>query len=104
MVGKVLWVERSSLLYHTGVTLAEAMTGYLVANVMAIGLAILFLYMPWTEQFATPYMVMLKKSVRHHRRPAHHHAGTTPAPKVIIVVLVSFFPILAKRGKRPQVS
>jgi NitT/TauT family transport system permease protein len=103
MVGKVLWVERSSLLYHTGVTLAEAMTGYLVANVMAIGLAILFLYLPWTEQFATPYMVMLKNI------PFVTIAalliitlGTTPAPKVIIVVLVSFFPILANvvRGLR----
>ncbi len=103
LVGKVLWVERSSLLYHTGVTLAEAMTGYAVANVLAIGLAILFLYFPWTEQFATPYMVMLKNI------PFVTVAalliitlGTTPAPKVIIVVLVSFFPILANvvRGLR----
>ena len=103
MVGKVLWVERGSLLYHTGVTLGEAMTGYVVANVLAIGLAILFLYLPWTEQFATPYMVMLKNI------PFVTVAalliitlGTTPAPKVIIVVLVTFFPILANvvRGLR----
>lgn len=103
MVGQVLWVERGSLLYHTAITLGEAMTGYLVANILAVGLAILFLYLPWTEQFATPYMVMLKNI------PFVTVAalliitlGTTPAPKVIIVVLVTFFPILANvsRGLR----
>jgi NitT/TauT family transport system permease protein len=103
MVAKVLWVESGTFWFHTEVTMAEAMTGYLVANVLAVGLAITFLYLPWTEQFATPYMVMLKNI------PFVTVAalliitlGTTPAPKVIIVVLVCFFPILANvvRGLR----
>ena len=100
MVGEVLWSEREVLLEHTWATIAEAMTGYAVANVIAIALSISFLYLPWLEALAIPWTVIIKNV------PFVTIAtiliiilGDTPLPKIIIVVLVTFFPILANVTK-----
>lgn len=100
MVLTVLWEERSLLFEHTLVTVAEALTGYAIANVLAISLAISFLYLPWFESLALPWTVVIKNI------PFVTIAsiliillGDTPAPKIIIVVLVTFFPILANVTK-----
>ncbi len=100
MVGDVLWSERELLLEHTWATIVEAMTGYAVANVIAIALSISFLYLPWLEALAIPWTVIIKNV------PFVTIAtiliiilGDTPLPKIIIVVLVTFFPILANVTK-----
>ena len=100
MVGDVLWTEREVLLEHTWATIVEAMTGYAVANVIAIALSISFLYLPWLEALAIPWTVIIKNV------PFVTIAtiliiilGDTPLPKIIIVVLVTFFPILANVTK-----
>ncbi len=100
MVGDVLWSERAVLLDHTWATIVEAMTGYAVANVIAIALSISFLYLPWLEALAIPWTVIIKNV------PFVTIAtiliiilGDTPLPKIIIVVLVTFFPILANVTK-----
>lgn len=100
MVGDVLWSEREMLLEHTWATIVEAMTGYAVANVIAIALSISFLYLPWLEALAIPWTVIIKNV------PFVTIAtiliiilGDTPLPKIIIVVLVTFFPILANVTK-----
>lgn len=100
MVGDVLWSEREVLLEHTWATIVEAMTGYAVANVIAIALSISFLYLPWLEALAIPWTVIIKNV------PFVTIAtiliiilGDTPLPKIIIVVLVTFFPILANVTK-----
>ncbi len=100
MVGAVLWSERELLLDHTWATIVEAMTGYAVANVIAIALSISFLYLPWFEALAIPWTVIIKNV------PFVTIAtiliiilGDTPLPKIIIVVLVTFFPILANVTK-----
>jgi ABC-type nitrate/sulfonate/bicarbonate transport system permease component len=74
--------------------------GYLLANVLALGLALLFLYVPATEAFTTPWMVLIKNI------PFVTLAsililtlGDQLAPKLVIVVLVSFFPLLANLNK-----
>ena len=100
MVLRLLWEERGSLLMHTWVTLQEALLGYAVANALAIGLAVSFLYVRGLEPFATPWMVVLKNIPF----PAIASIlivtmGDTLAPKVIIVILVTFFPILANVSK-----
>ncbi len=76
------------------------MTGYAVANVIAIALSISFLYLPWLEALAIPWTVIVKNV------PFVTIAtiliiilGDTPLPKIIIVVLVTFFPILANVTK-----
>ena len=100
MVADVLWSERDILLSHTWITIVEALTGYAIANAIAITLSISFLYLPWLEALALPWTVIIKKV------PFVTIAsiliiilGDTPLPKIIIVVLVTFFPILANVTK-----
>ena len=100
MVGSVLWTERALILAHTWTTIVEALTGYLIANILAIALAISFLYLPWFESLALPWTVVIKNV------PFVTIAsiliitlGDTPLPKIIIVVLITFFPILANVTK-----
>lgn len=100
MVAKVLWTEREMLLSHTWTTLVEALTGYAIANVIAIALSVSFLYLPWLEALAIPWTVVIKNI------PFVTIAsiliiilGVTPLPIIIIVVLVTFFPILANVTK-----
>jgi len=94
LVAEVLWNEFSYLAHHTIVTLQGAALGYLVANLIAIPMAILFIYIPWLEDFATPWMVVIKNI------PFVVIAsivvivlGQNIWPKIIVVVLISFFPI-----------
>ncbi len=100
MVGDVLWTERELLASHTWTTIVEALTGYAVANAIAIALSISFLYLPWMESLALPWTVIVKNV------PFVTIAsiliiilGDTPLPKIIIVVLITFFPILANVTK-----
>ncbi|MFP4281840.1 MAG: ABC transporter permease [Opitutales bacterium] len=103
MVGELLWEERSSLLGHTVETMKIALIGYALSNLLALGLAISFLYFRGLEDFVTPWTIVIKNI------PYVTIAsvlivtlGDTMAPKLIIVVLVTFFPILAnlKKGLR----
>ena len=100
MVADILWSERDILLSHTWTTIVEALTGYAVANLIAIALAVSFLYLPWFEALAIPWTVIIKNV------PFVTIAsiliiilGDTPLPKIIIVVLITFFPILANVTK-----
>ena len=100
MVADVLWSERDILLSHTWITIVEALTGYAIANLIAITLSVSFLYLPWLESLALPWTVIIKNV------PFVTIAsiliiilGDTPLPKIIIVVLVTFFPILANVTK-----
>ncbi|MCY4411187.1 MAG: ABC transporter permease [Caldilineaceae bacterium] len=100
MVADILWNERDILLSHTWTTIVEALTGYAVANLIAITLAVSFLYLPWFEALAIPWTVIIKNV------PFVTIAsiliiilGDTPLPKIIIVVLITFFPILANVTK-----
>ena len=99
-VWAVLTGESGALWYHLGVTLYEALLGYAVANVLAVGLAALFIYLPWTEGFVSPWTVVIRNA------PFVTVAsilvvtfGDTLTPKVIVVVVVSFFPLLANLVK-----
>lgn len=100
MVAKVLWVERDILLFHTQITIVEALSGYAIANLIAITLSVSFLYIPWMEALALPWTVIIKNV------PFVTIAtimiiilGDTPLPKIIIVILITFFPILANVTK-----
>ena len=100
MVAEVLWSDKENLLNHTLLTLITALSGYVVANVIAIALSVSFLYLPWLEALAIPWTVVIKNV------PFVTIAtilfiilGDTPLPKITIVVLVTFFPILANVTK-----
>ena len=100
MVADVLWSERDILLSHAWTTIVEALTGYAIANLIAIALSVSFLYLPWFEALAIPWTVIVKNV------PFVTIAsiliiilGDTPLPKIIIVILITFFPILANVTK-----
>lgn len=100
LVIQVLWDERSDFLLHTGVTMGEALIGYALANIIAIVMAVSFLYLPWFESFATPWTVVVKNV------PFVTIAsilvitlGDSIWPRIIIVILICFFPILANLTK-----
>jgi ABC-type nitrate/sulfonate/bicarbonate transport system permease component len=52
--------EWRSLLWNTSVTLTTAVTGYFFANLLAISLAVAFLYFDALKSLATPWVVVLK--------------------------------------------
>ena len=96
----ITWTERAVFLHHTLVTLGVGLLGYLIANLLALALALSFVYVPWLEGFATPWMVLIKNV------PFVTLAsilmltlGDQLAPKLVIVVLVCFFPLLANLNK-----
>ena len=100
LVFGITWTERAVFLHHTLVTLGVGLLGYLVANLLALALALAFVYVPWLEGFATPWMVLIKNV------PFVTLAsilmltlGDQLAPKLVIVVLVCFFPLLANLNK-----
>jgi len=88
--------EWKSLLWNTYVTLTTAVTGYFFANVVAISLAIAFLYSNALKSLATPWVVVLKNL------PIISVAslliisfGDSPVPRILVVILICFHPILA---------
>lgn len=96
LVARVLWSERRELAGHTLVTLGEAVGGYALANVLALGLAFLFYRLRTAEAVLAPWLVVAKNIPF----PALASIlvvllGDTLAPKLVVVVLVTFFPILA---------
>ncbi|MEO0509576.1 MAG: ABC transporter permease [Verrucomicrobiota bacterium] len=103
MVAELLWEERTSLFGHTVATLKVAILGYIISNLLAVSLAVSFLYVRGLEHFITPWTVIIRNI------PYVAIAsilivtmGDTIGPKLIIVVLVTFFPLLAnlKKGLR----
>src|SRR3989344_537491 len=100
LVIDVLWSDREIFLHHTLVTLQGATIGYVAANIIAISLAVLFLYLPAFEDFATPWMVVVKNV------PFVVIASIvviilvqSMLPRIIVVVLISFFPVYANVQK-----
>jgi len=88
-VWDVLRDEPGFLAYNTAVTMGEALLGYGVANVLALILALAFVWYPATEAFVAPWTVMIKNI------PFVTIAGIllitlgdNLAPKLLIVVLV----------------
>lgn len=94
-------VERAGeIAYHAGVTAGEAMAGYALANVLALTMALCFLWFPVSETIVAPWAVVIKNV------PFVSVAsillitlGDTLAPKLLIVVLVCFFPLLSNLSK-----
>ena len=92
--------EWQSLVWNTYVTLTTAVTGYFFANLVAISLAIAFLYSDALKSLATPWVVVLKNL------PIISVAslliisfGDSPIPRILVVILICFHPILANLMK-----
>ena len=96
VVAALMAQEWQSLLWNTYVTLTTAVTGYFFANVVAISLAVVFLYSNALKSLATPWVVVLKNL------PIISVAslliisfGDSPVPRILVVILICFHPILA---------
>ncbi len=104
--GKVYTVltEETGMLWHsTDVTLKEAFIGYALANLVAISVALLYVYLAWTQSFITPWLIIVKNI------PIVTIAGMltilfgdTLTPKIIIIVLACFFPLVSNLVKGLQ--
>jgi ABC-type nitrate/sulfonate/bicarbonate transport system permease component len=99
----VVWTmarEWADLLYNTAVTLGTALIGYFFANLIAILLAISFLYLSWLRSLATPWVIVIKNL------PIVSVAslliitfGDSPTPRILVVILICFHPLLANLMK-----
>ncbi len=96
IVFHTLGAEWSNFLYQTGVTMYGALVGYAFANLFAISVAVLFVYLPSVQTFLMPWFIVIKNIPFVVIAPILVITlGTTNLPKFIIVFLVTFFPVLA---------
>lgn len=83
------------LAYHTAVTLAEALIGFLIANILAISAAIGVLFVPGLAKAVMPFAISLKTTPIVAMAPLLLlWFGTGMAPKVAAAALICFFPAL----------
>ncbi|MFA3919424.1 ABC transporter permease [Ruegeria hyattellae] len=89
-------IEWRMFLYNTGVTMVGALVGYAFANIFAIAIAILFVYVPSVQNFIMPWFIVIKNIPYVVIAPILILTlGSTPLPKIIIVFIVTFFPLVA---------
>jgi ABC-type nitrate/sulfonate/bicarbonate transport system permease component len=100
LVALIMVREWPDLLYNTSVTLGTALIGYIFANLIAILLAISFLYLSWLRSLATPWVIVIKNL------PIVSVAslliitfGDSPTPRILVVILICFHPLLANLTK-----
>lgn len=92
-----------SLMRETGVTMAEAVLGFLIGSGLAYLLAVLFVQSRSAEQAIMPYAIALKSTPLIALAPVIVlWAGSGFASKVVMSALVAFFPVLVAglRGLR----
>lgn len=91
-----VFAEWKMFLYNTGVTMLGALIGYAFANIFAIAVAILFVYVPAVQNFIMPWFIVIKNIPYVVIAPILILTlGSTPLPKIIIVFIVTFFPLVA---------
>jgi ABC-type nitrate/sulfonate/bicarbonate transport system permease component len=100
LVVLIMVKEWPDLLYNTVVTLSTALIGYFFANVIAVLLAISFLYFGWLRSLATPWVIVIKNL------PIVSVAslliitfGDFPTPRILVVILICFHPLVANLMK-----
>ncbi len=86
----------SNFLFHTSVTMLGALVGYAFANIFAVAIAILFVYVPSVQNILMPWFIVIKNIPYVVIAPILILTlGTTPLPKIIVVFIVTFFPLVA---------
>jgi NitT/TauT family transport system permease protein len=89
-----------SLLHHSGVTLLEAVIGFILANVVAILLSICMVYVPNSDKAIMPFAIALKTTPIVALAPLLLlWLGTGLAPKIAAAALICFFPALVNSIK-----
>lgn len=90
----------SSLLYHAGVTLCEAIIGFLIANLLGMLVAVGFAHSETLEKGAYPYAIALKTTPVVAMAPLLLlWFGNGIWSKVASAALISFFPAIVNTTK-----
>ncbi|MDI6798126.1 MAG: ABC transporter permease, partial [Desulfatibacillaceae bacterium] len=94
-VGASISKNARHLLEQTGITMAEAVLGFLVANICGIALSIAFVHSRAVERSVYPYTIALKAVPLVAIAPLLTlWFGTGFLGKVIMAATISFFPII----------
>lgn len=92
---EALVADRALITYHLIETLKAAAVGYVLANVVGVGLAVLLVALPVTRQAVMPAAITLRNVPYVALVTVLSLAlGDTLGSKVAIVVLAGFFPVL----------
>lgn len=87
-------------LMHTGITMFEAIMGYLIANILGFSVAVIFAHYRTIEKGFYPYAIALKTTPIIAMAPLLIlWFGTGIASKIVAAALVCFFPILVNTVK-----
>lgn len=90
----------SSLLSHTGITMFEAIAGYIIANLIGFCIAVIFAHSKTIEKGFYPYAIALKTTPIIAMAPLLVlWFGTGLFSKIVTAALVCFFPILVNTVK-----
>ena len=89
-----------SLLYHTGITLFEAVVGFTIANVLSFVIAVIFTHSKTTEAGFHPFVIALQTTPIIAMAPLLVlWFGTDVGSKIAAAALVSFFPTIVNGTK-----
>lgn len=93
-------INFSSLLTHTGITMFEAIIGYIIANIIGFSVAVIFAHSKTIEKGFYPYAIALKTTPIIAMAPLLVlWFGTGLFSKIVAAALVCFFPILVNTVK-----
>ncbi len=93
--------DGSNLLYHTGYTAVEALTGFVLGNLLGFALAVVFLYSETSRRTVYPLAMAMQAVPIVAVAPALIlWFGNGMAPKIFVTIFLVFFPMLvnALRG------
>lgn len=92
--------EFNSLIWHLGITLLEAISGYLVASLLTFVIAVIFVHSKTIEKGLYPYVIAIKIAPTLALAPfIILWFGIGITSKIVIVALICFFPLLVNTVK-----
>jgi len=83
------------LLYHTGITAAEVLAGFVLGSLLGVMIGFILGMSPKTEFILSPYILALQIAPKVAFAPLFvMWFGYTVYPKVLVAVLIVFFPVM----------
>jgi NitT/TauT family transport system permease protein len=85
----------NSLLFHTGITAAEVLAGFVLGSLLGAGIGYLLGISPTAEVALSPYILALQIAPKVAFAPLFIlWMGFSVYPKILVAVLIVFFPVL----------
>ena len=100
MITKEIGANLNLYLFHSGITVFETVSGYMIANILGFLVAILFTYSKTIEQGLYPYAIAIKTTPIIAIAPILVvWLGSGTASKIVTSALICFFPMLVNATK-----